>query len=65
MDLDLIRSYSEGLICLSGCPGSRFVQYLKAGNREEAIKLLHKMGMTLEDISNTLDISIESIIKMI
>lgn len=41
MDLDLIREHSEGLICLSGCPGSRFVQYLKAGNREEAVKLLH------------------------
>ncbi len=41
MDLDLIRQHSEGLICLSGCPGSRFVQYLKAGNKEEAVKLLH------------------------
>ncbi len=40
MDLDIIRSHSEGLICLSGCPGSRFVQHLKAGNREEAVKLL-------------------------
>lgn len=41
MDLDLIRKHSEGLICLSGCPGSRFVQYLKAGNKDEAIKLLN------------------------
>ena len=40
MDLDLIREHSEGLICLSGCPGSRFVQYLKADNRKEAINLI-------------------------
>ncbi len=40
MDLDLIREHAEGLICLSGCPGSRFIQHLKAGNKEEALKLL-------------------------
>lgn len=41
MDLNLIREHSEGLICLSGCPGSRFVQHLKAGNKEAAVALLH------------------------
>jgi DNA polymerase-3 subunit alpha len=40
MDLDLIREHSEGLICLSGCPGSRFVQYLKADNKKEATDLI-------------------------
>lgn len=40
MDLDLIRQHSDGLICLSGCPGSRFVQYLKAGNKSEALSLI-------------------------
>ncbi len=42
MDLDLIERYAEGLICLSGCPGSRFINYLKNGNREEAVSLLHR-----------------------
>ncbi len=40
MDLDLIKEHSEGLICLSGCPGSRFIQHLKSGNKDEAIALL-------------------------
>lgn len=40
MDLDLIREHSDGLICLSGCPGSRFIQYLKADNKDEALALL-------------------------
>lgn len=42
MDLDLIREHAEGLICLSGCPGSRFIQYLKAGNRPEAVALIRE-----------------------
>lgn len=40
MDLELIKEHGEGLICLSGCPGSRFIQHLKSGNRDEAIMLL-------------------------
>lgn len=40
MDIDLLRKHAEGIICLSGCPGSRFVQYLKADNTEEAVALL-------------------------
>lgn len=40
MDLDMIREHSEGLICLSGCPGSRFIQLMRSGNREEATKLI-------------------------
>lgn len=42
MDLDLIEKYSEGLICLSGCPGSKFIQHLKNGNKSEAKALLEK-----------------------
>lgn len=41
MDLDLIREHSDGLICLSGCPGSRFIQHVRANNIEEAKNLLH------------------------
>jgi DNA polymerase-3 subunit alpha len=29
MDTDLLKEHSEGIICLSGCPGSRFITYLK------------------------------------
>ncbi len=40
MDTDLLKEHSEGIICLSGCPGSRFINYLKNDNIEEAKKLL-------------------------
>lgn len=40
MDLEMIREHSEGLICLSGCPGSRFIRLMKAGNKEEAVSLI-------------------------
>ncbi len=40
MDLELLEKYREGIICLSGCPGSRFIKHLKNRNREEAEKLL-------------------------
>ena len=40
MDIDLLRQHSEGLICLSGCPGSRFIKYITNGNIDEAKKLL-------------------------
>ena len=42
MDLDLIEKHSLGLICLSGCPGSRFIQHLKSGNIEEATLLIKR-----------------------
>lgn len=41
MDLDLLREHSEGIICLSGCPGSRFINYLKNDNLNEARKILN------------------------
>jgi DNA polymerase III subunit alpha len=40
MDLDLLRTYHDGLICLSGCPGSLFITHVRNGNQEEAIALL-------------------------
>ncbi len=40
MDMDLLRQYGEGIICLSGCPGSRFVQLLKNGARTDAEDLI-------------------------
>lgn len=40
MDTDLLKQHSDGLICLSGCPGSRFINYLKNDNIDEAKKLL-------------------------
>lgn len=41
MDEQLLQEHAEGIICLSGCPGSRFIHHVKNRNREEAIKLLH------------------------
>ncbi len=42
MDLDLITEHSDGLICLSGCPGSQFINHLKNGNKDEAKALLQR-----------------------
>ncbi len=40
MDTDLLQEHAEGIICLSGCPGSRFITYVRNGNIAEAKKLL-------------------------
>jgi DNA polymerase-3 subunit alpha len=40
MDMDLLKEHSEGIICLSGCPGSKFIKLLKDDNPDEAKKLL-------------------------
>lgn len=40
MDTDLLKEHAEGIICLSGCPGSRFINHLKNDNIAEAKKLL-------------------------
>jgi DNA polymerase III subunit alpha len=40
MDEDLLKEHAEGIICLSGCPGSRFIKHIKNANIEEAKKLL-------------------------
>ena len=40
MDKDLLREYGEGIICLSGCPGSEFIHYLKNNQLTEARDLI-------------------------
>lgn len=40
MDKDLLRQHADGLICLSGCPGSEFIWYVKNGQLREAKELL-------------------------
>lgn len=40
MDMDLLREHGDGIICLSGCPGSRFITHLKNNNILEAENLL-------------------------
>lgn len=40
MDTELLQTYAEGIICLTGCPGSRFIHHLKNGNIAEAEKLV-------------------------
>jgi DNA polymerase-3 subunit alpha len=40
IDTELMQLHAEGVICLSGCPGSRFITYIKNGNIEEAKTLL-------------------------
>jgi len=42
MDEDLLREHAEGIICLSGCPGSRFITHVKNENLEEAKALIHR-----------------------
>lgn len=39
-DLDLLKQYSEGIICLSGCPGSKLSKAIRAKNFEEAEKII-------------------------
>lgn len=39
-DLELLREHGEGIICLSGCPGSKFISLMRQGATEEAKKLL-------------------------
>jgi DNA polymerase III subunit alpha len=40
MDLNIIKKYSDGLICLTGCPGSRFSKHLRNDNIDDARRLL-------------------------
>lgn len=41
IDNELMEKYGEGIICLSGCPTSRFVQFVKSDNIDEAKNLLN------------------------
>ena len=40
MDKDLLKEYADGIICLSGCPGSEFITYLREGRNREARELI-------------------------
>jgi len=40
MDEELLAQYKEGIICLTGCPGSRFIQSLKEKDEKEARRVL-------------------------
>ncbi len=40
VDEELLALHSDGIICLSGCPGSKFINHIKNGNVDEARKLL-------------------------
>ena len=40
MDMELLKLHADGIICLSGCPGSKFITLVKDDNIEEAKKLL-------------------------
>jgi DNA polymerase-3 subunit alpha len=40
MDKDLLREHGEGLICLSGCPGSEFIALLREHKNKEARELI-------------------------
>ncbi len=42
MDMDLLRELGDGLICLSGCPGSRFIKLLKDHQKVQAKMLLQE-----------------------
>ena len=40
VDKDLLREHAEGLICLSGCPGSELGRAIQSGNKEKAEKII-------------------------
>lgn len=40
MDKDLLKEYGDGIICLSGCPGSEFVTLLREHKNREARELI-------------------------
>ena len=39
-DMELLREFSEGIICLSGCPGSKLSRAVRAKNFEKAEELI-------------------------
>lgn len=46
VDLDILRAYSEGVICLSGCPNSEIAIRLRLGQTEKA----YEFAKELKDI---------------
>ncbi len=42
MDEEILRTYSEGIICLSGCPAGELAHALRAKNQERAEQIIEK-----------------------
>ncbi|MFA5934227.1 MAG: DNA polymerase III subunit alpha [Candidatus Paceibacterota bacterium] len=42
MDKEILRKYSDGLICLSGCMGGELSQSVLSGNTEKAETIIHE-----------------------
>ena len=42
MDKEILRQYSEGIVCLSGCMGGELSQTVLSGNMEKAETLIHE-----------------------
>ncbi len=42
VDKDLLRKHSEGIICLSGCPGSELGRAIQSGNKEKAEAIIRE-----------------------
>src|SRR3989344_3049605 len=42
MDKDLLRTHAEGLIALSGCPGSELGRAIQSGNKEKAEEVIRE-----------------------
>lgn len=40
MDKEILQAHNEGVICLSGCPGSEFVTMLRENRQKDAAELL-------------------------
>lgn len=40
MDKDLLKQFADGIICLSGCPGSEFITLLREHKNKEARELI-------------------------
>ncbi|MBP6912310.1 MAG: DNA polymerase III subunit alpha [Candidatus Pacebacteria bacterium] len=50
MDKDLLKQYGAGIICLSGCPGSEFIQLLRNKNYKEARELIKFYTECFDDV---------------
>ncbi len=50
IDKELLKKYSEGLICLSGCPASEFIRALDEGSMEEGFKKAEEVAKTYLEI---------------
>ncbi len=49
-DTELLKTYGEGIIALSGCLGSNFNQYLLSRKRAKAIKWINFLKASFDDV---------------